>query len=170
MKRKSFKTSIGIVAVSALVGMNLFHAWNNYGIKDSSMLLSVKATPADTTSVKCETKPGGGPVVAHKKAITDEKTKECPIQHVLIYYGLDQRGSKYIVAYEYIDIATGKTLDIKFTDGRCELTDFYVEAGKDIMKEFELVKITCDKKIDKTQCCYPHTPEEDCNILIKGTI
>lgn len=87
MKKRTLRTSVGIVAVAALVGMNLFHAWNNYGIKDSSMLLSVKATPADTTSAKCDTKPFAK---THYNALTKEKeggyTTHCPLSEDVYFY------------------------------------------------------------------------------------
>ncbi|MDE7378113.1 MAG: hypothetical protein K2N13_04025 [Paraprevotella sp.] len=171
MKKRNFKTIVGIVAVFALVGMNLFHAWNDYGIKDSSRLLSINASPAeDTTSVKCETKPGGGPVVAHKKEIKDDQTKDCPKQHVLIYYNVDSRGFETIVAYEYKNIATGKTDYIKYTYGYCDLSNYYVKRGEDICYTYKLVRICCNNITDLKECCFPINEfGKQCDELIKET-
>lgn len=168
MKTRTLKTSVGIVAVAALVGMNLFHAWNNYGIKDSSMLLSIKATPADT--VKCDTKPGGGPVVAHKEEKKDTQPKDCPRQHVLIYYEVDSRGFETIVAYEYRNILTGRTENIEYTYGYCDVSKYYVKRGKDICDTYELVKIDCNKITDLKKCCFPINEfDKQCDELIRGT-
>lgn len=173
MKTRTLKTSVGIVAVAALVGMNLFHAWNNYGIKDSSMLLSVKATPADTTSVKCDTKPGYNGVVinASESPITNVKVR-CIITKVTRYYIIDDDGNKVLIGEEETNYKTGgnpKPLYIKkgYTEADFDSCPIK-ETGEITYKTFNPKGVECIG-FQQNNCCYPKDPITDCALLVRGT-
>lgn len=174
MKKRTLRTSVGIVAVAALVGMNLLHAWNNYGIKDSSMLLSVKATPAeDSTEVKCDTKPGYNKVVinASESPITNVEVR-CIITEVTRYYIIDGDGNKVLIGEEETNYKTGgKPKPLYIKKGYTE-DDFkscpIKETGEITDETFKPKGVKCDG-FQQNNCCYPKDPITDCTLLLRGT-
>lgn len=168
MKTRTLKTSVGIVAVAALVGMNLFHAWNNYGIKDSSMLLSIKATPADDDKeTECDTKPGFSEVYHDKKAGTFTHHKPCVIARVYLYYETCEHGHRHHIATERVYLADGRK-EMTYPDGETHSTDgIQPERGEDEEKEFEYDDINCEEK-EKGSCCYPEKKNLNCEDLIRS--
>lgn len=82
---KNKKLFIGIVAVVAVVCLNLRHAWKNYGIAENRIMAGVMAGSTDQDST-CATKPAPQITVQDKKESEDEFEKLCDVATVLIYF------------------------------------------------------------------------------------
>jgi hypothetical protein len=162
MKTRTLKTSVGIVAVAALVGMNLFHAWNNYGIKDSSKLLCINASPAeDSTEVKCDTKPGVSTIYHNYTGREIEHIKNCVIGTKYQYYRISKEGFRKLVYTEITYIANYPPT----TSGDASNLSSCERIQSEVRQDFKSIEIVCDK-IEDGKCCYPQSPLLDCSKLI----
>ncbi|MBO5180527.1 MAG: hypothetical protein J6B92_01405 [Paraprevotella sp.] len=172
MKTRTLKTSVGIVAVAALVGMNLFHAWNNYGIKDSSMLLSIKATPAeDSTEVKCDTKPGSKTVYNSELSTSVSKNNStmCKITEEFEHYKIIDK-KEVIIGKTIFDYTTGRSEPKEITNGY-SYGDLAHSLRRTINCETETlpnIEISCSKYCEN-HCCYGDQEEKisGCEALYK---
>lgn len=170
MKTRTLKTSVGIVAVAALVGMNLFHAWNNYGIKDSSKLLCINASPAEdstSVSVDCGTKPFA---TTHYNAISNDNTyKTHCLKYQEIYYYKTIEKKRVLIAIKYIDYKKDAS-DIKYTSIKYEninletCKDTEIKNQKNII--YDGVKTDCEG-YSANSCCYA-TGVLDCTQILKN--
>ncbi|GEM_PF-5282907 len=165
MKKKS--VIIGMVAVMAVVCLNLRHAWKNYGIAENRIVAGVVATPTPTPtdSTTCATKQGY-PVVSHDMALDSIiHEKMCPVLKITYYYKIYEDGYERLIATETIDYkANSKTL----VPYGAQLAGTTAKDGETKSELFKSVQYIC-KGLQKGNCCYPTTALLDCDKLIHGT-
>ncbi|MCM1108051.1 MAG: hypothetical protein NC388_03220 [Clostridium sp.] len=169
-KTKKIRIAIGVTAFAAVVTMNLIHAWNNYGITDSSRLLGINASPAEDedATISCATKPGFKDIYHNRETETTTHHIDCPTKEVTPYYTKNHKGEIEKVATATFDY-TSNSINIKFDcDTIHSLTGLMKGITEITEQEFTSNQIVCEKKAKKT-CCYPKDAELDCKNLIKGT-
>lgn len=161
---KNRKLFIGIVAVAAVVCLNLRHAWRNYGIAENRIMAGVRAdksTPVPETS--CDTKPGYDAVYHNTKTDTFKHYTFCDIAQIEYYY---TKYTNYPKLYA--------TVTISFVDGSISKDpENAIISGKPDKKEIVEDKFLSEqhicKKSQKNNCCYPKDAISDCSLLLKGT-
>lgn len=161
---KNKKLFIGIVAVVAVVCLNLRHAWKNYGIAENRIMAGVMAGSTDQDST-CATKPAPQITVQDKKESEDEFEKLCDVATVLIYF---EKNSGVTIATVTTDLATGVPT-VKYAGEPCSYKEYPCKAGDPMQATFKSKQIICDEGIVKGSCCYPRKSVDDCSLLIRGT-
>ena len=167
---KNRKLFIGIVAVAAVVCLNLRHAWRNYGIAENRIMagamakvMADKSTPVPDST--CATKPAPQITVQDKKQTEDTLEKPCPIATRLIYF---EENSGLTIATVITDLVTGKS-DVQYAGKECPYKEYPCREGTPITALFKSKQITCAKGTVKGSCCYPRESIADCSLLIRGT-
>lgn len=165
---KNKKLFIGIVAVAAVVCLNLRHAWRNYGIAENRIMAGAMADQTQQDST-CATKKGSPITIQDKKQIPKNVTKECVIAIDLGYYETGRDGIDHIIATVTYDLITGTHSQPSFTSGTpCSLDGLESKIVKETWHTFVSEQINCDGKTTKGACCYPKMAIDDCEKLLSG--
>lgn len=166
---KNKKLFIGIVAVAAVVCLNLRHAWRNYGIAENRIMAGAMAgspNPEEEDSTTCPKKEGYE-ITGHNLEIDSSNIHKvsCPIAQITTYYIRYFDGYERVLATVTHDYKTGGETKVPKT---ANLSTATRDKKEEKFQLYTIREYACTKH-KKGNCCYANTFKIDCKKLISGT-
>lgn len=157
MKKKA-KIFLGMVALFAIVSMNMRHAWMNYGIVKAKIAAGVIADlPAPNDSTTNDTTKDTVVIYINRETIPVKYIVNCKVADTFYFYKYI-KGRKTQIAKGERYLSTGELLIIpRGTD----IIGAIVEEGTPIYDDFESMGQTCGQH-KEGEACAPKSADLNC--------